>query len=88
LDIWVATTRRSSVNSNADLSPPTDHRVVEPFWHSLDLTHRRIQEGGWTHQVTSRELPVSKDVAGLNMRLTKSSFREPHHDPREHLSFL
>ena len=66
------------LNPNSDIPPPTDHGVVEPFWYSFDLTHRRVQEGGWTHQVTSRELPVSKDVAGVNMRLTKGSFRELH----------
>ena len=66
------------LNRDTDVPPPTDHGVVEPFWYSFDLTHRRVQEGGWTHQVTSRELPVSKDVAGVNMRLTKGSFRELH----------
>jgi oxalate decarboxylase len=66
------------LNPNSDVPPPTDHGVVEPFWYSFDLTHRRVQEGGWTHQVTSRELPVSKDIAGVNMRLTKGSFRELH----------
>jgi oxalate decarboxylase len=66
------------LNPSADMPPPTDHGVVEPFWYSFDLTHRRVQEGGWTHQVTSRELPVSKDIAGVNMRLTKGSFRELH----------
>jgi oxalate decarboxylase len=58
--------------------PPTDHGGVELFWYSFDLTHRRAQEGGWPHLVTSRELPVSKDIAGVNMRLTKGSFRELH----------
>src|SRR5208282_663047 len=66
------------LNPNSDVPPPTDHGVVEPFWYSFDLTHRRVQEGGWTHQVTTRELPVSKDIAGVNMRLTKGSFRELH----------
>jgi cupin len=66
------------LNPNSDVPPPTDHGVVEPFWYSFDPTHRRVQEGGWTHQVTSRELPVSKDIAGVNMRLTKGSFRELH----------
>lgn len=66
------------LNPNADAPPPTDHGVVEPFWYSFDLSHRRVQEGGWTHQVTSRELPASKDLAGVNMRLTKGSFRELH----------
>jgi len=68
----------AKLNPNADVPPPTDHGVVEPFWYSFDLTHRRVQEGGWTHQVTSRELPVSTEIAGVNMRLAKGSFRELH----------
>jgi oxalate decarboxylase len=47
--------------------PPTDHGVIEPFWYSFDLTQRRVQEGGWTDQVTTRELPVSK-VAHINLK--------------------
>ena len=46
--------------------------------YSFDPTHRRVQEGGWTHQVTTRELPISTDIAGVNMRLTKGSFRKLH----------
>lgn len=65
-------------NPNSDVPPPTDHGIFEPFWYSFDITHRRVQEGGWTHQVTSRELPISTEIAGVNMRLTKGSFRELH----------
>jgi oxalate decarboxylase len=65
-------------NPNSNTPPPTDHGDVGPIWYSFDLTHKRIQEGGWTHQVTQRELPSSKDLAGVNMRLTAGSFRELH----------
>ena len=61
------------------LTPPsTDRGVIEPIWYSFDLVHRRIQDGGWTSQVTSRELPSSKDIAGVTMRLTAGSYRELH----------
>ena len=66
------------LNPNSNMPPPTDHGVVPPTWYSLDLAHRRVQGGGWTHQVTERELPSSKEIAGVNMRLTKGSFRELH----------
>ncbi|MDO5606748.1 MAG: cupin domain-containing protein [Paracoccus sp. (in: a-proteobacteria)] len=66
------------MNPNSDMPPPTDKGVIQPFWYSFDLTHRRVQEGGWTHQVTTRELPASTDMAGVNMRLTKGSIRELH----------
>jgi len=65
-------------NPSSNLPPPTDGGDVGPIWYSFDLTHKRIQEGGWTHQVTQRELPSSKDLAGVNMRLTAGSFRELH----------
>jgi oxalate decarboxylase len=42
------------------------------------LAPKRIQAGGWSRQVTQRELPTSKDIAGVNMRLTAGSFRELH----------
>ncbi len=67
-----------AANPNSNTPPPTDHGDVGPIWYSFDLTKRRVQEGGWTHQVTQRELPSSKELAGVNMRLTKGSFRELH----------
>lgn len=67
-----------AINPNSNMPPPTDHGTVPPVWYSFDLTHRRVQGGGWTHQVTERELPSSKEVAGVNMRLTSGSFRELH----------
>jgi oxalate decarboxylase len=65
-------------NPNSNTPPPTDSGDVGPIWYSFDLTHKRIQEGGWTHQVTQRELPSSTEIAGVNMRLTAGSFRELH----------
>lgn len=65
-------------NPSSNLPPSSDQGDVGPIWYSFDLTHKRIQEGGWTHQVTQRELPSSKDIAGVNMRLTAGSFRELH----------
>jgi oxalate decarboxylase len=65
-------------NPNSNLPPPTDHGDIGPIWYSFDLAHKRVEEGGWTHQVTQRELPPSKDLAGVDMRLTRGSFRELH----------
>src|SRR5579863_9666954 len=57
---------------------PTDHGDTGPIWYSFNLAHRREEYGGWTRQVTQRELPPSKDIAGVNMRLAAGSFRELH----------
>src|ERR1700728_3163796 len=65
-------------NPSANNPPFTDHGNPGPIWFSFDLSPKRMQGGGWTHQVTQRELPTSKDIAGVNMRLTAGSFRELH----------
>ncbi len=65
-------------NPNSNNPPPTDHGDVVPIWYSFDLVKKRVEEGGWTHEVTERELPSSKDIAGVNMRLTAGSYRELH----------
>lgn len=65
-------------NPNSNLPPFTDRGNPHPIWHSFDLTPKRVEAGGWTHQVTSREIPRSQDLAGVNMRLTAGSFRELH----------
>jgi oxalate decarboxylase len=65
-------------NPNSNTPPPTDHGDVVPLWYSFDLVKKRVEEGGWTHQVTQSVLPSSRDIAGVNMRLTSGSYREMH----------
>ena len=65
-------------NPNSNEPPFTDHGDPGTIWYSFDLAKKRLQGGGWTHQVTDRELPNSKEIAGVNMRLTAGSFRELH----------
>ncbi len=65
-------------NPNSNEPPFTDHGDVGALWYSFDLTKKRLEGGGWTHQVTERELPTSTELAGVNMRLTSGSFRELH----------
>src|ERR1700752_2183382 len=65
-------------NPTPNTPPPTDHGEIGPIWYSFDLAHKRVQDGGWTHEVNSKVLPTSKDLTGVNMRLTAGSFRELH----------
>jgi oxalate decarboxylase len=75
-------------NPNTNTPPPTDHGDIGPIWYSFDLARKRVEEGGWTHQVTQRELPPSKDLAGVNMRLTAGSFRELHWHTADEWAFM
>jgi oxalate decarboxylase len=65
-------------NPDSNLPPPTDAGGVHTFKYPFALSHKRMQEGGWSREVTVRELPVSKAIAGVDMRLTAGGVRELH----------
>jgi oxalate decarboxylase family bicupin protein len=46
-------------------------------WSFTD-SHMRLEEGGWARETTVRELPTSKELAGVNMRLEAGVYRELH----------
>src|ERR1700739_4242780 len=61
------------------LNPPaTDHGTLPNLRFSFADAHVRQETGGWTRQITVRELGVSKDIAGVNMRLNAGGVRELH----------
>ena len=78
----------SGQNPSSKLPPATDKGDVGAIWYSYSLAHRRITDGGWTHQVTQREIPNSKDLAGVNMRLAAGSYRELHWHSADEWSYL
>jgi oxalate decarboxylase len=65
-------------NPSSVWAPPTDSGGQPPFKYSFSLSHKRIEEGGWTRQVTVRDLPISKKMAGVQMRLITGGIRELH----------
>lgn len=65
-------------NPDSVSSPLTDAGGQPPFKYSFALSHKRIEEGGWTRQVTVRDLPISKKMAGVEMRLVSGGIRELH----------
>ena len=67
-----------NLNPNSFVPPVTDHGLPQTFWNSFSAVHRRIQDGGWSRQVNVHDLPISKDIAGVNMRLTAGGVRELH----------
>jgi oxalate decarboxylase len=59
-------------------APETDAGGQPPFKYPFSFAHKRIEEGGWTRQVTVRDLPISKKMAGVQMRLIRGGIRELH----------
>ncbi len=61
------------------LTPPsTDSGTIPNLKFSFGLAHNRLTAGGWTRQVTVRELPIATTLAGVNMRLNPGGVRELH----------
>ena len=65
-------------NPNSVYAPPTDAGGQPPFKYPFSFAHKRQEAGGWTRQVTVRDLPISKKMAGVQMRLISGGIRELH----------
>jgi oxalate decarboxylase len=66
-------------NTDSIWPPETDSKsLVQNFKYPFSFANKRTYEGGWSREVTVRELPVSKTLAGVNMRLTAGGVRELH----------
>jgi oxalate decarboxylase len=65
-------------NPDMLVPPATDHGTLPHLKFSFSNAHMRLETGGWTRQVTVRELGISKNIAGVNMRLNAGGVRELH----------
>jgi oxalate decarboxylase len=69
---------RDRQNPDLLVPPSTDHGTLPNLRFSFADAHMRLESGGWTRQVTVRELEISKNIAGVNMRLNAGAIRELH----------
>jgi len=69
---------RDKQNPNMHVPPETDNGTLDNMKFSYSDTHVRIEHGGWSREITERELPISKTIAGVNMRLKPGGIREMH----------
>jgi len=69
---------RDRQNPDILVPPSTDHGTLPNLRFSFSDSHMRLETGGWTRQVTVRELGISKPIAGVNMRLNAGGVRELH----------
>jgi oxalate decarboxylase len=65
-------------NLDVLLPPDTDAGSIPNLKFSFGMAHNRLEDGGWAREVTVRELPVAKSMAGVNMRLDSGVVRELH----------
>lgn len=69
---------RDKENPDILVPPPTDNGTLNNLRFSFSDAHQRLEEGGWTREVTNRELPISTQVAGVDMCLEPGAYREMH----------
>src|ERR1700758_1037885 len=65
-------------NPDLLIAPNTDAGTVPNLKWPFALSHNRVLSGGWARETTTRELPISTEIAGVNMRLKPGGIRELH----------
>jgi oxalate decarboxylase len=75
---------RESQNPDILRPPETDSGGIPNLHFAFADAHVKMREGGWSREVTQREMPIATTIAGVNMRLTAGGVRELHwHKPDE-----
>jgi oxalate decarboxylase len=77
-DIGPRDPTRDAENPDVLVPPSTDRGLVPNLRFSFAAAHMNLQDGGWSREVTQRELPVATEMAGVNMRLKTGGVRELH----------
>ncbi|WHX50813.1 oxalate decarboxylase family bicupin [Paenibacillus woosongensis] len=72
-DVW-----RDLENPDLLVPPPTDAGLVPNLKMSFSDTHMQLNHGGWSREITVRDLPIATTLAGVNMSLTPGGVRELH----------
>jgi oxalate decarboxylase len=79
---------REAQNPDILRPPATDHGSMPNLRFSFADAHVKAREGGWSREVTQRELPISTAMAGVNMRLKSGGVRELHWHKQAEWSFM
>src|SRR3954451_20604413 len=59
-------------------APRPDSGTAPNLKYSFAAAHNRLLRGGGAREVTTRELPIATELAGVNMRLKPGGIREMH----------
>ena len=79
---------REQQNPDILRPPATDHGSIPNLRFTFADAHMKVRDGGWSREVTQRELPISTSMAGVNMRLKAGGVREMHWHKQAEWSFM
>ena len=87
LDLGPRDFRRDEENPDMIVPLATDHGLLPTLRFSFSDTHMDIKPGGWSREITKRELPVSETLAIVDMNLS-SGVREMHSHQQSEFGFV
>ncbi|NOU67214.1 cupin domain-containing protein [Paenibacillus sp. LMG 31461] len=79
---------RDMENPNMLVPPVTDSGLLPNLKFSFSDTSMKLNFGGWSREVTVRELPIATTMAGVNMSLTPGGVRELHWHQQAEWSYM
>ncbi|MFF2530306.1 oxalate decarboxylase family bicupin [Brevibacillus sp. NPDC058079] len=78
VDLGPRNVMRDRQNPNMLVPPVTDAGLLPNLKFSFSDASMTLNHGGWSREVTIRELPIATTLAGVNMSLTPGGVRELH----------
>lgn len=78
VDLGPRNVMRDQQNPNMLVPPVTDAGLLPNLKFSFSDAFMTLNHGGWSREVTIRELPIATTLAGVNMSLTPGGVRELH----------
>lgn len=87
LDLGPRSVQRDKLNPDILVPPATDKGLIENLRFSLSDAHMILKPGGWSREVTSRELPASTTFALVDMCLSPG-VREMHSHQQSEFGFV
>ncbi len=79
---------RDLENPDMLVPPTTDAGLIPNLRYSFSDTHMTLNQGGWSREITVRELPIATTLAGVNMSLTPGGVRELHWHQQAEWSYM
>lgn len=79
---------RDRENPDMFVPPSTDNGLIPNLKFSFSDAHMQLNFGGWSREVTVRELPIATTLAGVNMSLTPGGVRELHWHQQAEWSYM
>ncbi|WP_410768519.1 oxalate decarboxylase family bicupin [Fontibacillus sp. BL9] len=79
---------RDLENPDLLVPPITDNGLIPNMRFSFSDAHMQLNHGGWSREVTVRELPIATTLAGVNMCLTPGGVRELHWHQQAEWSYM